>query len=573
MWKHLVLATVLLLSALRAEVVEDPTFGFGTMRVNGTSATGSRPLLGILMEYSDVRFRHNTDYYENLLFGARTPSATFQTSLAGYFHENSGGRFRWTRAGLVTVRHPDDPATRTIDESLHACVTVRPACPSAMSAGRNWIKMLSEAIVLAGAGGFDFARFDANRDGRVTEQELTIIVINAEPPPSAAGRPSLGGNVRTLLDPGSCVRVERSRVNVCGEVGIMGEAVGLATMAHEVNHLLGGEEAYGSRFRNNVRMTLMAGTISAREDDRTIYHLDPWHKIRLGWVTPRAIPINLRAPGRSATLRVPQGTGYEPIVFYDPARGENEFIILEARNPGAGGHDGGVADSGIALWYLKTQSNDALLNVPSEILAGPDGTLQSVVAAGSDDARSAQAISAGADLVLQSRTAAGSDDVLGTDGTVWVYGAPDHQRGVGRLWREEHGPVVVRWPGDGARVDTGVRFRVGPMSPTTHTIDVEWSFGDRPFIARIDKALTSSRTVRAGNLIALDGMFGVRGASRVASFTKGSRFYDLPVESWTQSRITLRVPDGIPPDLYGLCIYNDREHKVGSSPYFFTVEK
>ncbi len=556
-----------------------PSFGFGTMRMHGAEARGSRPLLAILLEYSDVRFRHPVGYYEAMIFGPRTPVSMFTPNIAGYFRENSGGKFTWSRAGVLgPFQHPDDPATRGYDESLMQCATVRAGCPAA--AGRNWMTLLSKAVELAATQGrFDFARFDANGDGRVTEQELAILVINAEPPPSPAGNNSIQGNRFGFPEPGGCVRPGGSRVSVCGSVVLMGEAVGLATMAHELTHLLNGEDAYGSRYRNNGRMTLMAGTEFAPEDDRTIFHLDPWHKIRLGWVKPRVAAIQPGAPGRSATLTVPQGSGYEPVVFYDPARGANEFVILEFRNPAVGAHDRDAADAGVALWYLQTTSRDDLNSMPSEILWGPDRVLQSRPAPGSDDTRSAagDAIGAGPDLILQSTPARGSketQDTLERDGTIWLYGSPDHARGVSTLWREEHREVTVRWPNSGGRLDSGLRFRVGPMSRTAQTVDIEWSFGGRPFIARIDEARVSSRTVRAGNLIPLDGTFGVRGASRIVSFTKGTRFYDLPIESWTQSRITVKVPEGVPPDVYGLCIYNDREHRVGGcAPFFFTVTR
>lgn len=83
-------------------------FGYGTMtarsaddRANAASARGRRPLLVILVEYSDVRLRHTRDHYERLFFGPAHPNS------ASYFAENSYGKFTWGNTGVVgPVRYP-----------------------------------------------------------------------------------------------------------------------------------------------------------------------------------------------------------------------------------------------------------------------------------------------------------------------------------------------------------------------------------------------------------------------------------------------------------------------------------
>jgi hypothetical protein len=52
------------------------TFGTGTMHVNGTPARGTRPMLVLLVDFSDVQLRagRGRDYYERLVFHPQAPT-------------------------------------------------------------------------------------------------------------------------------------------------------------------------------------------------------------------------------------------------------------------------------------------------------------------------------------------------------------------------------------------------------------------------------------------------------------------------------------------------------------------
>lgn len=111
-------------------------FGYATMTVNGRPARGERPLLVLLMEFTDVRFHspHGPVHYDELFFGrGDLPHAP---SLRRYFQEISGGRFTFRKADIVgPLVHPDLPRTRA-DESRFHCANNfehegRRLCPEA----------------------------------------------------------------------------------------------------------------------------------------------------------------------------------------------------------------------------------------------------------------------------------------------------------------------------------------------------------------------------------------------------------------------------------------------------------
>ena len=116
--------------------------------------------------------------------------------------------------------------------------------------------------------GFPFRNFDDNHDGCVTNDELTIMIVFAEPSRADGGAPTGGqtAGVGPLPLPGTSV-------SLCPHVANVGEAVPASTAAHELTHTLDAEHSYGSSCRN-YRFTVMSCPLGS-EDDRRIVHIDP----------------------------------------------------------------------------------------------------------------------------------------------------------------------------------------------------------------------------------------------------------------------------------------------------------
>ncbi len=382
---------------------------------------GPRPLLTLMGDFSDQRFDagHDAPFYADLLFanGRGAPA-----SLDEFFRENSNGVFDFVpapipstvpaghRAGgiLGPYRQPDNPAT-ALDESTYANRGANPTgvCRRADRAFATRCNVLMRAV----QAGFPFRNFDDNNDGCVTNDELTIMIVFAEPSRAAGGMPTGGqaAGVGPLPLPGSSV-------SLCPFVANVGEAVPASTAAQVLTYTLGAEASYGSSCRNH-RFTVMSCALGA-EDSRQIVHIDPFVKMKLGWVRPTPIATTTATCVRLRAVDLPSLMGTSrAYVIHDPARGPNEYYLLEYRVPRPGNYDDspwgqpGLPDEGLAIWSVRI---DPLTKRLREVA---------------------------------------SYDGAGTDAALFLIppaGTPGEPIGSNGLWSREDGTATLRWLSDGA---------------------------------------------------------------------------------------------------------------------------
>lgn len=293
-------------ASTRASTLVD--FGYGSMRMEGQLPSGSRPLLVIIANYQGTPALAPYDWGD-LVFGS------IGQTLVNYYREVSNNRFTWSNAGILWADF--SPAER-------------------MTLNRH------EQIVqsaLAQNAGYNVLNFDANGDGTVTGSELSILII------------------QNLTDSGGqTLSVRLGSLSV--QVSIVAHRESLMTFCHEICHTLDGLDLYGNRANLNTGVTLMGATI-ASDSNRNAFHLDPWHKLALGWSEPRIVP--LRGDGSAvipaAQLKRPDA----PVLLFDPLRGSQEYYLLEYRtrqSPSAGsGFDGSVASEGLLVWHVWQDTN------------------------------------------------------------------------------------------------------------------------------------------------------------------------------------------------------------------------
>ena len=165
-----------------------------------------------------------------------------------------------------------------------------------------------------------------------------------------------------------CVPVSDPRPtggSLCVAAGVPGggEAVGAATLAHELTHSLGIYwEAYGWNSKNSP-YTTMGGTILDPRDDRSIWDLDPYAKMFFGWLEPEILTVDQAGcfDLQAAEYQETSSPSPRAYIVYDPDRGTDEFFILEHRLPAELTYDGdpwftgtrAMPDQGLALWIVK----------------------------------------------------------------------------------------------------------------------------------------------------------------------------------------------------------------------------
>ncbi|MBU9762538.1 hypothetical protein FR943_01555 [Mycobacterium sp. TNTM28] len=317
----------------RPEILGDPMtqaptladFGHGAMLQRGRAATGTRPLLIVLAEYSDFppfSDYHPPNYYPDLAFG--TPAPPFgganPASLREYFSENSDRRFRFEDIGVVG--------------------------PLAMG---EWVPGLGDKPEIRWRTILDlvpqetFAGLDVNNDDEITAEELCVVIFENYHVPGNPAQPANRDNYAVLKMIGNPPQPTELTVHVAGA----GPLTPFYQIAHELSHSLGTIDLYG--YGGNYLLTLMSG-YSFDADDQVPVHLDSWHKLHLGWIEPKI--RDMAAAGSEVVGTQSNGS----IILWDTARRENEYFLFERRGPNLPGrtYDSGVAGDGVLVWRVST---------------------------------------------------------------------------------------------------------------------------------------------------------------------------------------------------------------------------
>jgi M6 family metalloprotease-like protein len=404
------LAAVLATNASHAAEPDATPFGWRMKEAKGT-----RPLLVIWVRQPDdmpaSEIASLKQYFEELLFGRPAhgpyPDAlrALEPTLVGYYQDASAGKFTWRRAGFV------GPVSAPV-QGKSAAEIARLALTAAASEGH-----------------VDFTAFDTNHDGVISPNELTLLVVSNVP--SDIGQAGHFGRFR----------IPGQNVIFAGGDGVVGEGGTFGNIAHELFHTLGGIDLYGPKegcYYINPGLTLMAysGGRGIRDAEWMI-NLDPWHKMLVGWIEPRVIPIGLPGKAQLAAQHLPlssEPVRKRPLLIYDPARGKSEFFLLEYRTPYRLGYDERAATSGLVIWHV---AYDSLGNPATRLSERRDCK--------------------GALLPVKS---------------VFVRGAPDWQQGISKAYTSADGDISLKWM-DGH--DSGVRVRVEPHKPSDAVIDISWT--------------------------------------------------------------------------------------------------
>ena len=336
-------------------------FKFGTMTspADHSHARGVRPLLVILAPNglfgANPKLAHGVTYYDRKIFGPGYPNVVDFYKVNSYFLPSIRGDrgFSWSKAAIV------GPVITHLEQS--------------MTTGRKLPMLKLEAA----KSGFDFSRYDRNRDGRVAASELGLLIIENF---------STGGG--QTVSTKSCTKVpvpgSTKMIDVCTGGSYVGHDANISTIAHELSHLLGTIDIYGttclSQGLSLMTCTGYVGALPNPKPDQT-FLLDPWHRSRLGWLKPRIYSLT---DAGSALLRESSelyGESYNggPIILYDPRKGTQEYFILEYRGRQGStrvrgstssigyGYDADAPEDGVAVWHVKTDAAGNLISIPDRV--------------------------------------------------------------------------------------------------------------------------------------------------------------------------------------------------------------
>jgi len=256
--------------------------------------------------------------------------------------------------------------------------------------------------------------------------------------------PALAGANRAS-DP-ACFKLDGSTTNLCLRGVVAGQDASFMTLAHELLHSLGitaAGDIYGSN-DNSQGYTTMGATIYNNVDDRRTYHLDPFHKMQLGWVEPKMHSVHV--PGTETIGAAQLVQDDQPVILYSPFD-LHEFFMLEYRTTaaaGGAGYDADLPSNGLVIWQVRVDDNKVPVSIPSLVSA------------------------------------------TNLDPAVFILGAPNMARGHGTAWtvgdlflvKNQIIPYPLRWL---SGVNTGVKIKVGATSDAHSKLTVWWGdFNEAP---------------------------------------------------------------------------------------------
>jgi M6 family metalloprotease-like protein len=270
---------------------------------------------------------------------ARIHGAT--NSIRGYFLENSNGAFTIQNAGVLGWYDADKPGDHYWDNADH-----NGTYHDGWKSGH--VEKWAEAIRKAN-NEFNFAAYDRNQDGTVTPDELAVLIAIPQTGPFGTNRGVVGIQVPSEQP----LIVDGVRIPIMAE-WYTGNPVNFPVAAHELAHLLLNQGDLYFTFFNPFK----AGNFSLMDQTYSNNHMDALAKMKHGWVNPKII---FRS-GRYSLKDV--ATGHGVWILMDPARGADEYFIVENRCEGTSKYEQQLVDQGLAVWHITEKPELAALLPP-----------------------------------------------------------------------------------------------------------------------------------------------------------------------------------------------------------------
>jgi M6 family metalloprotease-like protein len=185
----------------------------------------------------------------------------------------------------------------------------------------------------------DFHSYDTDHNGRITRDELVLIVVRPQSSPYGTNR-----SVDVAVD-GNSTPLDFDLLDIYLSSQDSQRRLGVGVLGHEATHrIVDANDMYGCD----------QSSTAARYFDAMYYHfwashMGPFEKLKSGFVTPDAIEI-----GSWTTQAVPLEaveTAKKVTILYDAARGDREYFVLENRWGGGDIYDQ-LLGSSVVVWHI-----------------------------------------------------------------------------------------------------------------------------------------------------------------------------------------------------------------------------
>ena len=307
-----------------------------------TPVSGTRKILVVLVGFRDRELTLEDSVWENMFFGKTG-------SVARYYSDQSYGKLKvlsalgGTKIVSVTLdaddandgNHPEGFIDKGDNDTQH----------------KNETAFLNSVIAKAAAKKVDFASFDANKDGRITPDELCVYLVVGGFETGKDLHPAVGAHAWSSWTGEGEEHIVRAGGKILTRWALNGElytkdtAAPLGIPAHELGHQLCGlPDLYDTNYVNSGvgAFSLMAGGMygskSGENSGDTPVNLDAWSRHFLGWETP-STPTE-----GTVTFGVPLNGRNRIVKLMNPKHRATEYYLAEVRYPT--GWDEGLAKFG-----------------------------------------------------------------------------------------------------------------------------------------------------------------------------------------------------------------------------------
>lgn len=194
-----------------------------------------------------------------------------------------------------------------------------------------------EAVTMADRH-FDFAKYDTNKDGVLAPTELSIVLM--------VPGDREGGWVRDINlteIPQRPLYVDGVKCTRIADISVRANTVNASnTTAHEMMHLLfHAKDMYWS-----CKFPQAAGGFSLMDQHWPGNHIDPFHKLKLGWLDFEVA----ESDGLYFLDATTAGHRNSALILMNPKRSMKEYFILEVRKKEK--MDQNLQDEGLAIWRV-----------------------------------------------------------------------------------------------------------------------------------------------------------------------------------------------------------------------------
>ncbi len=274
--------------------------------------TGTKKLIMILIEYTDVKFTKTRQNFVDLMNTQDYNLNGAQGCVRQYFYEMSYGQFN--------VETDVAPNIYTADYDMAYY-----GAPNGSSHDIRANDLMKEAIQKADPD-VDYTIYDNDGDGSIDG----IYIIYA-----GYGE-ATGGGVNTIWPhaggvTGTYDGKTASKYSCSNELNSDGSLTSIGVICHEFGHVCGAPDYYdtdystGGQFPGTGKWDLMdTGCYNGAKSGSKPAHFNPFEKIRAGWLTP----ITLSSP--TEITEMPDIT-YYPVVYKFSTTTNNEYYLMENR--------------------------------------------------------------------------------------------------------------------------------------------------------------------------------------------------------------------------------------------------